>query len=211
MAAVRDRRSPPRRLVARGRRARDPHRDQRARRVRADHAARRGDPVRVSVSPAVAGPRDSGVRSAHRDRRHEPRAPAARLPRVADRALARLRQLAGRGAARARDRQRRQAVVDARADRDLHRRRAGRGLDAHRSRFLRSRRHARAGDGARGDHPHRVDDLHGRRASPERLGAAGGHAGVVARQALVVLRLRRPARRRSLGTRRPAAGPSRWL
>ena len=40
-----------------------------------------------------------------------------------------------------------------------------RGVDTDRPRLLRPRRPASAGDGARGDHPHRVDDLHGRGAA----------------------------------------------
>ena len=64
---------------------------------------------------------------AHRD--HQPGAAPAGLSGLAGGALARVRQLAGRGAARAGHRQRRQAVVDARADRSVHRGRAGRGVD----------------------------------------------------------------------------------
>ena len=136
MAAVRDRRSPPRRLVAGGRRARDPHRDQRARRVRADHACSTGS-SRLSRPIARCGWVSARWRSICCSRsRHEPRPPAARLR--AWRACTGSRsELAGRGAARARDRQRRKRG-GAGADRRLRRRRAGRGLDAHRPTWPRS-------------------------------------------------------------------------
>ena len=182
MAAVRDRRGPPRRLAVGAGRARDPHRHERAGRVRADHAAGRGDPVQLALPAAVARPRHALVRSARRDRRHEPRPAAAGLSRVARDPLARVRELAGGGAARARYRQRRQAVVDAGADGGLHHGRADSGVATDRSRGLGPRRSARAGDSARGDHSNWADDLHARGSATARLGEARRDAGFVARR-----------------------------
>ena len=181
VAAVRDRRGPPRHLAAGDRGTRDPHRHERPRRVRADHAARRGDPVQFPLPAAVAGAWNAVVRSARRDRRHQPRPAAAGISRLARGSLARVRELAGRGAARSRDRQRRQAVVDAGVNGDLHHGGAGSGVAADRIRGCGPRRPARAGDGARGDHSHRADDLRARGSAPARVGETRRDAGVVAR------------------------------
>ena len=86
------------------------------------------DPVRLAVPAALAGSRRAGVRPADRAGGHEPDSPAAGLPDVAGDPLAGVRELAGRGAARARHGQRHQGLVDARAHRRVRRGRAGRGV-----------------------------------------------------------------------------------
>ena len=96
-----------------------PHRHQRARQLRPDLAHRRGDPVHLELPAAVARAR-ARCRSICCSRWRSPAWSAAgSATRAGARPLARLRELAGRGAARARHRQRHQGVVDAAADRGL--------------------------------------------------------------------------------------------
>ena len=71
-----------------------------ARPLPAHRRAQRGRPLPDDLSAAVAGARDDRLRPAARAGADEPRAPPARLPRLARRALARLRLLARRAAAR---------------------------------------------------------------------------------------------------------------
>ena len=173
LAAVRGRYCPPRRLAAGDRRARDPHHHQRARRVRADLAGRGRDPVRHRLPAAVARLRGAGVRPPAGARDHEPAQAPARVPDLARGALARVRELADRGPARPRDRQRHEGLVDAAADGRLRGGRDGRGLLASRRRRATGARYAGPGDPAQPRNRRGAGGVHGRRSVAEGLGPAG--------------------------------------
>ena len=135
----------------------------------------RGRPVQDRLSPALARPRHRRVRPPGRAGDHEPRPPAARLPRMARSALAGLRVLAGRAGPRDRRRLRHPVDVDARAHDRVRRGRAGRARSAARrgGRASRAADRRERGRGARG--------ARARRLAPAR--SAGARLGTPRRDA----------------------------